>query len=210
MQKYKLKQFQQHSPPTVKMNCPHCGHFGVFEKIDVNDIYDGGIKNKYGQRRCPNPDCYGHVFIVLNEQNKLVASYPSETIPFNKEKIPGRILNAFEEAVDCFANKCFIAAAIMIRKTLEEICENKGAKGDNLKKRINDLGSKIIIPKELLAGLDDLRLLGNDAAHIEAKVFEEIGNEEISISIEFTIEILKAVYQYENLLNRLRGLKKEE
>jgi hypothetical protein len=59
-----------------------------------------------------------------------------------------------------------------------------------------------------MAGLDDLRLLGNDAAHVEAKVFEEIGENEIQVSIEFTIEILKAVYQYEGLLNKLRGLRK--
>ncbi|MEJ7644319.1 MAG: hypothetical protein WKF87_06970 [Chryseolinea sp.] len=56
--------------------------------------------------------------------------------------------------------------------------------------------------------LDELRLLGNDAAHIEARVFAEIGPEEIKISLEFTIEILKAVYQYEALVAKLRGLKK--
>ena len=97
----------------------------------------------------------------------------------------------------------------MIRKTLEEICNNKSAIGKNLKDRLIDLGGKIIIPKELIEGMDELRLLGNDAAHIEAKTFEEIGKEEIEISIEFTKEILKAVYQYDDLLGKLRGLKKQ-
>ena len=58
--------------------------------------------------------------------------------------------------------------------------------------------------------MHELRLLGNDAAHIEANTFEQIGKEELEISIDFTKEILKAVYQYESLLERLRSLKKQE
>ena len=208
MEKYKAPSFGHQQPETIMMNCPHCGHNGVFESVGISDLWVPQVRKFFGQRRCPNTDCFGHVFVILNDKSRLETSYPSETIPFNKEKIPDRILKAFEEAVSCFANKCFVASAIMIRKTLEEICENKGATGDNLKKRINDLGTKIIIPKELFDGLDDLRLLGNDAAHIEAKVYEEIGDLEIRISIEFTVEILKAVYQYESLLNKLRSLKK--
>lgn len=96
----------------------------------------------------------------------------------------------------------------MIRKTLEEICSHEGSNGDNLKKRLQDLGTKIMIPKELNEGMDELRLLGNDAAHVEANTFGQIGKEEIEISIEFTKEILKATYQYEDLLSKLRSLKK--
>lgn len=132
---------------------------------------------------------------------------PSETIPFDKENIPNGVLEAFEEAIKCHANSCFIASAIMIRKTLEEICQDRGAKGKNLNLRLNDLGDKILIPKELLEGMNDLRLLGNDAAHIEAKTFNEVGKEEIEISLEFTKEILKAVYQYDNLLQKMKALK---
>jgi hypothetical protein len=37
-----------------------------------------------------------------------------------------------EEAVACHAAECFIAAAIMVRKTLEELCRERGATGANL------------------------------------------------------------------------------
>jgi hypothetical protein len=107
------------------------------------------------------------------------------------------VLNAFEEAIKSHANSCFIAAAIMIRKTLEEICIERGAAGKNLYSKLQDLGGKILIPKELLEGMNELRLLGNDAAHIEAQTFSEIGKEEIEVSLDFVKEILKAVYQYD-------------
>lgn len=97
----------------------------------------------------------------------------------------------------------------MVRKTLEELCRDRGAKGSNLKDRIRDLGSKVILPKELFEGLDDIRLLGNDAAHVESQEFNQVGQEELDVAIEFTKEVLKAIFQTQNLLDRLKALKKQ-
>jgi hypothetical protein len=96
----------------------------------------------------------------------------------------------------------------MVRKTLEELCLDRQAAGNNLKERIRSLGARVVLPQELLDGLDDLRLLGNDAAHIESQEFNKVGQEEVEIGIEFAKEVLKAVYQYSALLTRLRALKK--
>ncbi len=190
----------------ISTRCPHCGHNGTFEQIGT-DVKNNG--HTFGLRRCPNEKCFGHLFFAYNNSlNKIAITHPSETIPFDKENIPENVLNAFEEAIISHSNNCFIASAIMIRKTLEEICNERGAKGDNLYKRLVDVGTKIVIPKELIEGMQELRLLGNDAAHIESKTFNEIGKTEVEISIEFTKEILKGVYQYESLLGKIRGLKK--
>lgn len=140
--------------------------------------------------------------------NKLATSYPPERLDFDSTNIPASIEKAFGEAITCHANECFIACAIMVRKTLEELCHERGANGANLKERLRDLGTKIILPQELLDGLDDLRLLGNDAAHIESQEFNTIGREEVEIGIQFTKEVLKAVFQYSDLLAKLRSLKR--
>jgi hypothetical protein len=66
----------------------------------------------------------------------------------------------------------------------------------------------VVVPQELLDAADELRLLGNDAAHIEAKSYDAIGKDEASLAIELAKELLKAVYQYSSLVNRLRALKK--
>ena len=65
------------------------------------------------------------------------------------------------------------------------------------------------MPADLLEALDHLRMLGNDAAHVEARVYEQIGPKEIEVGIELTKEILKATYQYSGLLARLKGLGKK-
>ncbi|MGC0773495.1 MAG: DUF4145 domain-containing protein [Candidatus Acidiferrum sp.] len=190
------------------LRCPSCGHEGTFEVLmntSSDFVLDGVIR--IGERRCPNVDCRAVLFIVW-KNNQITRTYPAPRIEFDKTNIPPPIVSALEEAIVCHANECFIAAAIMVRKCLEELCRERGAQGKDLKQRIRDLGTKIILPLDLLNGLDDLRLLGNDAAHIESREYDQVGKEEVEVGIEFTKEVLKAAYQYSVLLKRLRGLKK--
>ncbi len=215
--KIELDSIKHDRTANIAIRCPHCGHFGTFIPVAGNDIhtyyrtqFGEQISNYLGIRKCPNEKCKGHLFFIANRNREVLMTSPSKTIPFDKENIPQKVLNAFDEAIKCHSSSCFIASAIMIRKTLEEICIDRGATGKNLFKKLEDLGSKILIPQELLSGMNELRLLGNDAAHIEAQTFSEIGKEEIEVSLEFTKEILKAVYQYENLLKKLRKLKENK
>ncbi len=207
---HKIETVQQGSQITFATTCPHCGNNGTFQNVFGPDTFEKNYKLWYGSRKCPNPKCNGHIFFISDIYGNLQKTYPSLKITFNSEKIPDRIKNTFDEALICHGNNCFTASAIMIRKTLEEICLDKNSEGKNLFKRIENLKSKIVLPEELIDGMQELRLLGNDAAHIEANTFEQIGKDELEISIEFTKEILKAVYQYESLLEKLRSLKKED
>jgi hypothetical protein len=161
-----------------------------------------------GHRMCPNPPCKGHLFVVL-QGNTLKVSYPPERIDFDSTNVPAEVVGSLEEAIACHANQCFAAAAIMVRKTLELLCSAQNAPGGNLKDKIKALGSKVVMPPDLFNGLDDVRLLGNDAAHIESQAYAKVSQEETEVAIEFTKEVLKAIYQYSALLARLRALKKQ-
>lgn len=194
----------------VRLRCPSCRQRGIF-KLLGQDLLINTPTGQYqtGQRECPDIDCRTHVFFVLDRNtSQIVVSYPPERLDFDATNLPPTVLAAFEEAIACHAAGCYTAAGIMVRKTLEELCEERSAQGKNLKQRIVDLGGKVVLPKELLDGLDDLRLLGNDAVHVDSKVFQQVGKDEVELSVEFTKEVLKAIYQYDDLLARLRALKK--
>jgi uncharacterized protein DUF4145 len=170
---------------------------------------------KIGFRVCPNPACRLLIFIAhapARQDNKplnhILVSYPAERIDFDASSIPGPIVNALEEAITCHAHGCFIAAAVMIRKALEELCHDQQATGPKLVHQIQSLKTKVMIPAGLLDGMDNLRLLRNDAVHIVLKDFDQIGQEEVEVGILFTKELLKAVYQSSILTDRLNALKK--
>lgn len=195
----------------LTLKCPHCGNIGTFETI-FEDIYcnnDNGKPIVIGIKKCPNPNCGGHAFVIYDQGSRsILDSYPITKLDFNKDDIPTQIAETFEEAIICHANKCYIASAIMVRKTLEQLCKDKGAEGRNLKERIQALIETITMPKELKEGMDVLRVLGNNAAHVELTDFDEISKNELEISIDFTKEILKSVYQFDKLLIALKSLKK--
>lgn len=176
--------------------------------MDILASENGQGKYFLGERQCPNHECNAHVFVVCDMQWKVVRSYPVQRVDFNTKGIPPAIQKSFNEALTCFAEDLHVAAAIMIRRTLEELCEDKGASGNDLKERIKALRSSIVIPEKLFDALDELRLMGNDAAHIKAKTFDEIGHDEVEVAVELTKEVLKAVYQYDNLVSKLLALKK--
>lgn len=159
-------------------------------------------------RRCPNSECNALVCIIFDEENDQRIAYPPEVIDFDATNLPPTILTSLEEAVTCHSAGCYRAASLMIRRVLEELCADKGAKGADLSKRIMSLSSVAVIPTELIEAADELRLLGNDAAHVEAKSYDAITEKEAALAIDLAKELLKAVYQYTSLVARLRDLKR--
>jgi hypothetical protein len=205
---YSVINGERRSSSAITLTCPGCGQRAKFIGLSINDVYDGQNNRIFGVRRCPDDTCATIVYVIVHGLKGLLDSYPPVTIQYSKERIPSKIVAAFDEAIICRSHNCLVASAIMIRKTLEEICADKKAEGKTLYNRIEALKSKIVISKELFEGLQALRLLGNDAAHLEAQTYEDIGIEEIDISIQVTIKILDSVYQHDILVDKLKGLQK--
>jgi uncharacterized protein DUF4145 len=200
-------------PEVISLRCPGCRQQGTLEAAPTHDLLTEGNGNGIlvGNRRCPNPQCNAHLFIVYHHGNsgvELLASYPPETIDFVTANLPKAVLQSLDEAIRCHAAQCYRAAALMVRRTLEDLCADRGADGNNLKVRLEALSGKVAVAHALVEGLDSLRLLGNDAAHVELHDFDEIGKTEAELAIEITKEMLKGVYQYEDLVARLEALKR--
>ena len=112
----------------IALRCPGCRQIGTFEPIqNVSDITNGSLF--MGQRRCPSVQCRAQVFCVYDINSRVIKSYPPERIDFDPKNIPIPIAKTFTEAVACRAEGLHVASAIMIRRTLEELCEDKSAIG---------------------------------------------------------------------------------
>lgn len=201
---------------TVNARCPHCLRLGIFAGINqcpdasvVTSVRQGSgygdfNHNFVGVRYCPNVECQGLVFVIGDKSQQHLM--PPERIDFDATSIPDTLKLTLEEAVGCHAAQCYRAAALMVRRLLEELCDFQGTQGHNLFARITALKSKIVISEALIEGAHHLRLLGNDAAHISAKTYDTIGKDEVEIGIEVAKRILEAVYQHSDLVDRLKKL----
>ena len=192
--------------------CPHCGRNGSLEGVGVNDVV--GVNNVAGEqawfrlgiRKCPAADCGGQLFFQTLDNE--TTTFPALMVDFNPDAIPEPIKDTFKEALECESIGCYTASAIMVRKTLEMVCEERGATGSKLVDRLKSLQSQVSLPTQLFDAMDNLRLLGNDAAHVELKDFDRIGKDELEVAIDLTKEILKGLYQLESIVNRLVAMRK--
>jgi hypothetical protein len=195
----------------VMGRCPACRKSAVFDVLyNVQDVViqrAGKAGLTTGQRVCPNPACRCFVFFTCGNAGADVVLYPPETLDFDNEGLPKTVLDALEEAVMCHAASCYRAAAMMVRKTLEELCLDQQITKGNLKDKVKELCAKIVIPVDLVAGIDDLRLLGNDAAHVSAQDFNQVGKDEVETAIDLAKELLRATYQHKALVARMKAHK---
>lgn len=198
------------APAQLALRCPGCRH--EVSLLALAGAQSGGAYNDVanlspphgkvllGVRKCPN--C-GAVLFVAHSENKVIESYPPETINFDPLGLPTAVLDCLEEAIRCEAARCFRASAMMIRRTLEEVCKERNASGGDLKKRLAALGKQVAIPAAVIDGLTELRFLGNDAAHVEIQQFPQVDKEEVDLALEVVKIVLQAVYQYEGVVQRL-------
>ena len=197
---------------TLSIRCPGCRREVILGSTGADRTF-GGPNGRFiaGQRLCPNRECRTHVFVLFisgHDGVEVIATYPPERIDFDATGLPRPVIAAFEEAVTCHSNQCWVAAAMMVRKTLEELCRDRNAKGKDLFKRLEALKDEVMLPPALLDGLDALRLLGNDAAHVESRAYEQVGKEEVEIGMAVAQEILKATYQMDTIVARLTALQR--
>lgn len=107
--------------------------------------------------------------------------------------VPQPIREAFEEAVVCFKCKAYTACAIMCRKTLEGLCSEHGARERTLGQSLQKLRDAGVIESQLFEWAEELRQLGNVAAH---GVEVQTTRDDASDILEFTEAIAEYVFTY--------------
>lgn len=225
---------------SIYTTCPYCSNEVTFLPIEAEskDAYlDFGMctnhyhESKYmGLRKCSHPECgniiaFSFYFIAdpIDYDNEGEIEFSSrikdlQTLPaidncIQLENLPKNVRNSFIEVQKCFYNACFMASAVMIRKTLEEICADKGIKGKNIEIKIDNLLNSGKIPKDIGEELHELRKLGNDGAHIDLKTFNSIGKAEVKSALDVLTHVLEKIYcpepdRYKKAVEKLRSHKK--
>lgn len=192
------------------INCPHCGSTGTFENPTARLVsYIAMIEPKLicetAIMQCPSTECGGFALLAMN--NNGVHVLPAIHIDFDTSNIPDKLSETLGEAIQCHGAGAYRASAIMVRRLLEILCEHDGAEGRTLAARLEVLREKIVLPQALFDAMEELKLIGNDAAHVEARAYDEIGADEAAECIELSKEILKSRFQLESLVDRLRRRK---
>lgn len=121
--------------------------------------------------------------------------------------IPDELRRILIEATICYKSKAYTATALMCRRTLEAFCIVKGVKEKNLDKSIKKLQEQGIINEQLFDWANELRLVGNQAAHNVSNKFSAIDSKDI---LDFTIAILDFTYSFKDKFDKFKKRNRNE
>jgi Domain of unknown function (DUF4145) len=117
--------------------------------------------------------------------------------------VPLAISECLSEATQCLWANCPRAAAVMARRTLEAVCEDKGATGQTLAANVKSLFATGQLPKPLMDWADEVRLIGNQGPHFDVK--NPVTRADANELLRFLDDLLRYVYELPGELARRRA-----
>lgn len=192
------------APPNAStLRCPWCRKVGVLVSRGT-DLTNGEMQSEHmrfaGVRHCPDPQCGGLVFVVVDHHGTVLDSFPRERIDLDRSGIPEPVLDRLDEAVVCHAAGAPIAAGAMLRAALEAMCDEQGVTGSTLRARVDALTASAGATSQYGAALEALRLVG-DAPSVTTLVADLGGVDDASVrdAIEVVKSLVALVYQHDEV-----------
>lgn len=151
-------------------------------------------EGKWTFTRCPKCSL---PMLAVQSGDPLIDDLPTRVFPplirHLGMSVPRTMRTAYSEAQICFRAKAFTASAIMCRKVLEGLCNEHGITERGLAASLKKLRENGIIESRLFEWAEELRTLGNEAAHgVNASISKQDAND----IIEFTEALVEYVFTY--------------
>jgi hypothetical protein len=190
------------------VECSECGAVVNAEEIAIHE-YDFPPELEFFKKRvtflnCPK--CKSPLLASQDESDSDGWGEPLRIYPPSDRdlhhSVPKPIQEAFSEAHVCFRAKAFTAAAIMCRKTLEGICSENGVRSSGtLAAQLKKLKDDGIIENRLFEWAEELRTIGNEAAHgVEFVVSKADARD----TLEFTEALIEYVFTYRHKFDQFK------
>lgn len=197
------------------IQCPRCVVTYTVESLSnfVRNYSDDPV-DRINYSFCKCPGCESPIltseYLEWNgatgvEWAKPKVLYPNSDFRINSV-IPENIKSALEECIKCYKANSFTATVIMCRRTIEGFALEKDVKEKTLMKSIGKLKELGIINEQLEDWAQELRLVGNEAAHNIEIEFTPLDAQD---ALDFTIAILDFTYSFKDKFDRFKERKRE-
>lgn len=198
--------------------CPRCHRLTSFDVLgSIPLTFDGGYAHQHDGRQVPTH--YEQVTALLCRHCRQGVSVVEEELHDGKSRleggrtgviswrgvhwwplpgavthpaVPPAIASAFGEALLTHSANCPRACAVMARRTLEAITDDKGETAGTLAKRLDALAQAGLLHPTLTDWAKEIRLIGNAGAHFDP--IADVSREDAAQLVKFTGELLRFLY----------------
>ena len=183
--------------PPHTATCPHCGNRTPHKLCDRVDFYEPTEDKEIDDycwwailecSTCGRLSLHRDYWDTTRKQWTSRLIYPIPVIA--PTEAPPDVQRLFHEAISVrHISPAF--CAVGIRRCLEAVCKDRGAKKKNLDASIKELASKGILPDTLISMMNSSRIIGNLGAHASS---DEVTEDDANLLIDFCLAILEYVY----------------
>jgi len=196
--------------------CPTCNSIvetGVLFSYSYDMTYTDELQNQGTSvvlskcLNCSKPILFTEDF--QNFEDHYIATDKIQLYP-NQDNValknaPDIVNNPFKEATKCYRAQAYEACAIMCRKGIEAICQDKGQVNGNLAQKLRNLKDNHILEETFYNWANELRGIGNDGAHShDQKVLQQDAKDALNFFEALITYLYHLVDQYEQLRHRRR------
>lgn len=198
--------------------CGHCGNRTTHDKVSKTVVDERieyqeqtflNVESEYIITKC----CTCNQVSIFSrwdtdhedtkDLNLAVRIYPPNK--YLPSEVPDKINDAYKEAYKLLKISPQ-AYVVLVRRTLELICKDKGAEGKTLEKMINDLVRKEVIPTLFFDMSDLIRKIGNTGAHVDKVILDKF---DLTLINDFLLAMIEFLYvaplKIEKIRKRLNG-----
>ena len=178
---------------------------------DDERIKERGYKQTYVYRAWMCRGCETHKFeIGINEPGMKEGTFNCTFYPeFLDYQLPAKSFryldpkfdNIYHEIISCFNNQLFLSCAIMLRCLIEGLCQSYGIddkKAWKLKEKLKLLGKKTGVHESVIKALNELKIMGDSAAHR----MNITSKDELTIGIQIVECLLDHFYESKEKLDK--------
>ncbi|MFW8602513.1 DUF4145 domain-containing protein [Desulfobacterota bacterium M19] len=152
-----------------EIECPFCEERGNFETVHHEEKKkpNGSKVLNFDTLKCGSCASFVMVFWSVGRglHSYRVLPWPLKKLDKFPDHWPKAVGRYWLQAKRNLKDENWDAAALMARSSLQVSLREQNAKGSNLKKEIDDLANKGILPKIMQDWAHNVRELGNESAH---------------------------------------------
>ncbi len=138
---------------------------------------------------------------------EIVDYYPKARVTVDPS-VPAELTADYLEAQRCFSVAAWRACAVMARRFVHSVMQNKGAVGDDLWKQIKDLEERRVLTPTLAEACQHVRIFGKYAAHtfdLGLTALAETTMEDARAALDFCEMLIEYIYVLEAKMQASRA-----
>ncbi|WP_219461617.1 DUF4145 domain-containing protein [Nonomuraea rhizosphaerae] len=120
--------------------------------------------------------------------------------------IPEELRREHQEAQRCFNADAYTATVVMVRRALEGVCSHHNISATNLVRALEEMERQGLIEGRLLEWAQELRVLGNQAAHFTGR---PVARQDAQDALELAEALLDYLYLFTGRFNAFKKRRDE-